>query len=98
MLALKPFSGLLTVTLCDTVILWRYNKQLHLYNSSFVPKGGENLSRRSIEARITKFQTSIDAIIGRQRHAEQPRSFSNDLKVTHMLLCIVLHTSCAHHI
>ncbi len=49
--------------------------------SAFVPKAGEKLSRKTVEARIRVFQNSIDAIIGSQRHALQPRLFSPELKV-----------------
>ena len=49
--------------------------------SAFVPKAGEKLSRKTIEARIRVFQKSIDAIIGSQRHALQTRLFSPALKV-----------------
>ena len=49
--------------------------------SSFVPKAGEKLSRRGIEARIGVFTNSIDAVIGTQRHADQSRTFSRDFKV-----------------
>ena len=50
-------------------------------NSTFVPKPGEKLGRKNIEARIKAFQKSIDAVIGNQRHADQPRLFPPDLKV-----------------
>lgn len=50
--------------------------------STFVPKPGEKLSRKHIEARVKFFQKSIDAVIGSdQRHADQPRLFTADLKV-----------------
>ncbi len=57
-------------------------------DSAFVPKAGEKLSRKTIEARIRVFQNSIYAVIGSQRHAFQPRLFSPELKVGRMLLCI----------
>ena len=51
-------------------------------NSTLVPKPGEKLSRKHIEARVKAFQKSIDAVIGSdQRHADQPRLFPPDLKV-----------------
>ena len=56
--------------------------------SAFVPKAGEKLSRRSIEARIGAFANSIDAVIGMQRCVKQPRSFSEDDRVrTHIAPC-----------
>lgn len=50
-------------------------------DSAFLPKPGEKLSRKTIEARSRAFQNSVDAVIGSQRHALQPRLFSPDFKV-----------------
>lgn len=99
----SKYQGGFDTTLWDTVMLTleRYDRAdlqpkadalraelEHLKGkSSFVPKAGENLSRRGIEARIGVFKNSIDAVIGMQRHADQNRLFSREIKViTHVAL------------
>lgn len=94
----SKYQGGFDTTLWDTVMLTleRYDRAdlqpkadalraelEHLKAAStFVPKAGEKLSRRSIEARIGVFANSIDAVTGMQRHAKQPRSFSEHDRVS----------------
>lgn len=93
---LKYYGAEFDTTLWDTIMLTlegydRADLQPHAdalrtellrlkADSAFVPKPGEKLSRKTIEARIRMYQNSIDAVIGSQRHALQPRLFSPEFK------------------